>query len=67
MDTQLKRARLLVPLIVFLVLMLAFVVGLLSQLPGLTLSYLCLIPFAGIWLGRASVGLHGYHIKVERS
>lgn len=59
-----KRARLIVPLVIFLGLMLGFVIGLLSLSPVLTLSYLCLIPFAGIWLGRASVGL-GKVVEVD--
>jgi hypothetical protein len=49
--------KLFIRLVFFVGLYIALVVGLFAQLPGLMLAYLCLAPFAGIWLGRASIGV----------
>ena len=48
--------RFAIPLVLMLTLILLFLIGLFTQQPGLTLSYLCLAPLVCIWLGRASVG-----------
>ncbi len=47
--------RLGIPLFFFVGLFMLFVLGLLSLQPGLSIAYLCLIPWVGIWVGRASV------------
>lgn len=45
-----------VALAVLLLLTAAMIVGMAIQAPGLVLAYLCLVPFAGIAVGRASAG-----------
>lgn len=44
-------------LIMFLLLFVALIIGVFTQQIGLALPYLCLSPFVGIWLGRATVGM----------
>lgn len=46
-------------LLFFVLLFVGFFVGLIAQQPMLTMSYLCIVPWAGIWLGRASVNALG--------
>jgi hypothetical protein len=43
-------------LIMFLLLFVALFIGIFTQQIGLALPYLCLSPWIGIWLGRATVG-----------
>ena len=43
-----------IPLFFFAALIMLFVLGLLTLQPGLSVAYLCLIPWVGIWLGRAT-------------
>lgn len=44
-----------IPLLIFVGLFVLFVIGLLALQPGLSVVYLCLIPWVGIWVGRASM------------
>ncbi len=44
-----------IPLFIFVGLFVLFIIGLFSLQPGLSVAYLCLIPWVGIWVGRASV------------
>ncbi len=44
-----------IPLFFFVGLFVVFLIGLLAVQPGLAVVYLCLIPWVGIWVGRASV------------
>lgn len=46
-----------IPLFFFVALFLLFFVGLVSVQPGLSVAYLCLVPWVGIWVGRASVNV----------
>jgi len=49
------KPRVGIPLFFFVGLFVLFIIGLLSLQPGLSVVYLCLIPWVGVWLGRASV------------
>lgn len=44
-----------IPLLIFVGLFVLFLIGLFSLQPGLSVVYLCLIPWVGIWVGRASI------------
>lgn len=50
------KPRFLVTLLIFILLFFALGIGIINQQPALTMAYLCLTPFVGIALGRASVG-----------
>jgi hypothetical protein len=49
--------RFMIPLVLLIGLFSVFFIGLIAQQPLLTVSYLCLAPWIGIWVGRASVGI----------
>jgi len=47
--------RFTIAMIAFVLLQVAFLVGIIAQAPALVLGYLCLAPWAGIVVGRFSV------------
>lgn len=49
------RRPLLIPSVLFVLLFVLMLIGLFGQAPFMVLSYLCFIPFVGIWVGRASM------------
>ena len=60
--------RVLIPLMLLIGLFISFFVGVFAQQPGLALSYLCLAPWIGFWLGRSSVGvLKGARVALVRT
>lgn len=52
--------RLTVSLILLVAILLAFVVGVAVQAPGLIMAYLCLAPWIGIAVGRASIHIPNF-------